>query len=78
MLQLRTHLDPQFRVEIGQRLVHQEHCGCPDNRARQSDTLPLTTGKLSRQPIEQTIQLDLLRRRLYGFVARFLRYLADP
>ena len=39
--------DPQLEVQIGQRLVEQEHVGLAYQRARQRDPLPLPAGELA-------------------------------
>ena len=47
-------LRPQLRVEVGQRLVHEEHRGPPHDRPGQRHSLALPTGELtglSRQEV---------------------------
>ena len=43
MFQLGTHVDPQFRVEIGERFVHQENGWSPHDGSCQSNPLALTS-----------------------------------
>ena len=65
---LATHLDPQFGIEVRQRLVHQESLGvthdCPTHR----HPLPLAAGQLRGLAVENVGQvkdsrgvLDLVR-----------------
>jgi hypothetical protein len=42
--QLVARGDAERRVQIGQRLVEQEHPGVADDRAAERDALPLTAG----------------------------------
>ncbi|EON32400.1 phenol hydroxylase [Gordonia terrae C-6] len=61
LLQLRDlgpHLHTQLRVEIRQRLVHQERLGRPHDRASHRDTLPLTTGEIRRLAIEVLTEIE--------------------
>ena len=46
---LDPHLLAQLGVEIGQRLVEQQHVRPDRKRARERDTLLLAAGKLARQ-----------------------------
>src|SRR6266850_4060938 len=54
----RAHLHPQLGVEVGQRLVHQEHCGMPYHRAAERNALALTTGKLARLAVQQMADIE--------------------
>jgi hypothetical protein len=56
--ELGPHLDPELGIEIGQRLVEQEHPGRPDDRPRQRHSLALAARQLARQPRQQRLQLD--------------------
>ncbi len=46
-------------VEAGERLVEQQHIRVCGHCTRQSDTLSLTTGQLSRHPVGEIGRLDL-------------------
>ena len=52
LLDLGAHLDAQLRVEIGQRLVEQEHLRIADDRAAHRHALPLAAGQLPRVTVE--------------------------
>ena len=47
-----AHLHAQLRVEIGERLVHQEDRGLTDERTSHRHTLTLTAGELPRTAVE--------------------------
>jgi len=51
-LELGARLQPELRVEIGQRFVHQVDGRVPDDRARQRDTLLLSARQLRGTPGE--------------------------
>ncbi len=53
LLDLGAHLDAQFGVEIGQRLVEQEDLGVADDGAAHRDTLALPARQLLRPAAEQ-------------------------
>ena len=59
-LDLTAHLQPQLRVEIRQRLVHQERLRVADDRARERDTLALAARQLARRPLEQVFNAEQL------------------
>jgi hypothetical protein len=46
---LVSHLYAQLGVEIGQRLVEQQHARPDDDRARERDALLLAAGELARR-----------------------------
>ena len=50
--QLGTHRHPQLRIQVRQRLIHQERLRLTHNRATHRDPLPLTT----RQSLRLTLQ----------------------
>ena len=50
---LGTHLHAQLGVQVGQRLVHQEHLGFTHDGAAQGDTLALTAGQRGRLAVQQ-------------------------
>jgi hypothetical protein len=58
LLDLEAHLHAQLRIEIGQRLVEQEHRGLADDRAAHRHALPLPAGKLARLAVEQRAELE--------------------
>ena len=51
-LQLHAHLHPQLCVEVGERLVEQEHLRMAHDGAPDGDALALAAGKLARLPLE--------------------------
>ena len=55
---LGAGLDAQLGVEVGQRLVHQEHGGLADDRPAERDALPLAAGQLLGLAVEQLLQLE--------------------
>ncbi len=80
--QLRAHLEAELGIEIGKRLVHQEHLRPAHDRTSEGNPLALTAGKLRRLAIEQRVELkavsdvcnEALAARLVH-VARFQREL---
>src|SRR5215472_13413015 len=42
--QLNAHLDPEFGVQVGERLIHEEGLGIAYDRAPYGDALPLAAG----------------------------------
>ena len=52
-LDLDAHLHAQLRVEVGQRLVEQEHFWIAHDRAAHGDALALPAGELLRLAVEQ-------------------------
>ena len=58
--ELRPHLEPQQRIEIGQRLVHQQHGRLDGERARHRDALALPARELRGIAREQ--RLDMQQR----------------
>ena len=46
-----AHLDAQLRVEVGERLVHQQHVRLDDDGAGERDALLLTAGKALGQAV---------------------------
>ena len=62
--ELELHLDAQFGVQVGQRLVEQEDRRFLDHRASDRHALPLTAGQLTRFARQQGVQL--VRRRGAG------------
>ena len=60
---LGAHLDAELRVEVGQRLVHQEHARLAHYRPAHRDALALAAGQLARgavDPLGEAQQLGCL------------------
>ena len=57
-LDFAAHAQAKPRVEVGQRLVHQERSGIAHDGARQRHTLALAARELARAPVEQVIDLE--------------------
>ena len=55
---LRPHLEPQLRVEVGERLVHQHQRRLDDDGAGDGDALLLPARKLAGQLVLLTLQTD--------------------
>jgi hypothetical protein len=49
------------RVEVRQRLVHQEGGGLAHDGAGERDALPLAAGKLGRPPVEEMADFESCR-----------------
>jgi hypothetical protein len=49
---VRSHLDAQLRVEVRQRLVHQEDLRRPHDRPTHGDSLALSAGQRFREALE--------------------------
>jgi len=58
LLDLGTHVDTKFRVEVGERLVEQEDVRLAHKRAAHGNTLALTAGELAGLAIEQMVDLQ--------------------
>ena len=58
-----AHLDAQLRVEVRQRLVHQEGVRLTHDRPAHRNPLALSARKLSRLPLEQVVDPQHGRRR---------------
>ena len=67
---LGAHMAAQPRVEIRQRLVHQEGFGPPRDRAAHRDALPLAAGELAGLARQMLLEFQQLR----GLRAPSLRY----
>ena len=48
-----AHADAELRIEVRQRLVHEEGLRLADDRAPHRDTLALAAGERGRAPVEQ-------------------------
>ena len=55
---LDPHLLAQLGVEVGERLVEQQHVGPDDERARQRHALLLAARELARQASRQSPEAD--------------------
>ena len=53
LLDLDPHLHPQLGIEVGQRLVEQEHFRIAHDGAAHRDALALAAGKLLRLAVDQ-------------------------
>ena len=53
VLDLRAHVRPQLRVEVGQRLVHEEGARSPHQGASKRDALLLPAGEPLRSPVQE-------------------------
>ena len=54
----QPHLLAQLGVEVGERLVEQQHARLDDERARKRDALLLAARELRRGPILEPAELD--------------------
>ena len=59
--EFEAHLHAQLGVEVGQRLVEQEHLGLAHQRATDRDALALAARKLGRTAIETGLELQHAR-----------------
>ena len=55
---LRAHVEAQPRIEVGQRLVEQQHAGAADQGPRQRHALLLAAGEVGGQALEQVLDLE--------------------
>ena len=65
---LGPHLHAQLRVEVRERLVHQERRRLAHDRAAHRDALALTAGERARLPVEEAFEAEDLRRLLDALV----------
>ena len=61
---LAAHLDAQLGVEIGERLVEQQHMRLDHDGARDRDALQLAAGQLVRPALAVAVELHELQRAL--------------
>ena len=54
-------MDPELRVEVAQRFVHEEHLRLSNEGAAQRDPLALPAAQLTRLPVHQGLDLKELR-----------------
>ena len=62
LLDLGAHLHAQLGVEVGQRLVEQEHLRIAHDGAAHGDALALAAGELARIAVEQRLEAEDLGR----------------
>ena len=60
-LQIGACLKPEERIEVGERLVHEQEVGVHHERARDRDPLALPARELRRIPIEESLELQQAR-----------------
>ena len=65
-LDLAAHVHAELRVEVRQRLVHEERDGLADDRAPHGDALALSAGQLLRPAVEEVLEAEQAR----GLVSR--------
>jgi hypothetical protein len=53
---LGAHLDPQLRIEVRERLVHQERLRLADDRAAHRDALPLAARERARLLLQHLVE----------------------
>ena len=64
---LGAHLHAELRVEVRERLVHEEDLRLADDRASHGDALPLTAGELVRPAVAVTGEpMKLATKRFAG------------
>jgi hypothetical protein len=73
---LRTGLHPKLRVQVGQRLVHQEDVRLPDDRSAHRDPLALAAGQRLRFAVQVFVQLQQTGGLLHPLVDLPLLHLA--
>ena len=74
---LGTHLHAQLRVEVRQRLVHQERLRLANDRASHRHALPLAARELARPFAEKLLQVEDLRCLLHPPFDLLLLELSD-
>jgi len=62
-------ISSQLGVEIGHRLVEQEHGGRDDDRSRKGDALPLSARKLTRKALRKRFEPHECKRLAHALVA---------
>ena len=67
LLQFNAHLHTQLGVEIGKRLIEQEHLGIAHNGAAERDALALAARELARLALQQALDAEDRGRVLYAF-----------
>jgi hypothetical protein len=74
---LNTHLNTEFRVEVGQRLVHEEYLRVTYDSTAESNTLTLTTGESLRLSVEEVLDLEDLSSFLNTALDLITSYLTE-
>ncbi len=74
---LGARLDAQLRVEVRERLVHEEGLRVAHDRAAHGDALTLAAGERTRLAVEQRLEVEDARRVLDARVDLGLRHLLD-
>ena len=77
LVDLGAHLHAQLRVEVRERLVHQEGLRLSHDRAAHRDTLPLAARERARLALEELLDLEDPRRPPHALVDLLLRQLAQ-
>ena len=72
-LQLVSHLKTELRIQVGQRLIHEENCRFRCQGSRDGNTLLLTAGELCRITVHEHADLDDPGNSADGFIDLFLR-----
>ena len=72
---LGPSLDTKRRIEVGERLVHQERLWLTHDRSPEGDPLPLAARELLRLPLDQLLQVEDVRSTLHALVDLPLRHL---
>ena len=75
--ELGAHRDAQLRVEVRERLVHQERPRLAHDRATHRDALALAARQVSRLAVEQVIEPELARDVAHARLALLPRRLAQ-
>ena len=71
--ELRSHLDPELRVEVGERLVHEEAARMPHDRAPHGHPLSLAARERPRLAVEEALEAEQCRSLLDPPLALRLR-----
>ena len=66
--QLGAHLDAQLRVEVRERLVHEERLRMPHDRAPHRDALALAARELARLAPQQLVEPEQSRGLVHPLV----------
>ena len=75
---LGAHLDAKLRVEVRERLVHQEGLRLADDRAPHRDALPLAARECPWLLVEERFEAEDLRRLAHALADLLLLHLAQP
>jgi hypothetical protein len=62
-LQFDPHVDAEFRIEVGKRLIQQQDGRFDRERARERDALLLAAGQLRGAAVGEVREADALERR---------------